>query len=53
MPGLDRRFDALVIGSGVAGSIAVALTIMALTARACEYIAREHATGALREEAAA
>ena len=29
------------------GNVGPTLTIMALTARACEYIAREHATGAL------
>jgi choline dehydrogenase-like flavoprotein len=30
------------------GAVGPTLTIMALTARACEHIAREHATGTLR-----
>ena len=29
------------------GTVGPSLTIMALTARACEHLAREHATGAL------
>ena len=34
-------------------TVGPALTIMALTARACEFLAREHATGALRQKTAA
>lgn len=33
------------------GTVGPTLTIMALTARACEHIAREHAVGALHKEA--